>query len=155
MMNNRKYAEGTSVSVERSQAEINKVLAKFGADQLINASSESPPAVLIGFRAQGKLIRFHLPMPVPSEYSGTELQVEKQWAGECRRRWRALVLVLKAKLEAVQSGITTFEQEFYGHILLPGGMTVYEMTHKNVEKSLETGKPPSFGNLLGYSPDKS
>lgn len=149
-----KYAEGTSVSVERSQTEINKILAKFGADQLINASSETPPAILIGFRAKGKLIRFHLPMPTPAEFRGTELQIDKQWGGECRRRWRALVLVLKAKLEAVESGITTFEQEFYGHILMPGGMTIYEMTHKQVDKALESGKPPSFGSLLGYNPEK-
>lgn len=148
------YAEGTSVPVERSQTEINKVLMKFGADQFISASSSSPPAVLMGFRAKGKLIRFHLPMPLPEEYKGTPLQVEKLWNAEIRRRWRALLLVLKAKLEAVGSGITTFEQEFFGHILMPGGMTVYEMAHEDVEKSLKQGKPPSFGNLLGFEPKK-
>lgn len=145
-----KYAEGTSVPVERSQTEINKVLAKFGADQFVNASSASPPAVLLGFRAKGKAIKFYLPLPSPDHFKGTPSQVEKLFAAEVRRRWRALVLVLKAKLEAVQSGITTFEQEFYAHILLPGGMTVYEMSHKEVTKALEHGKPPSFGGLLGF-----
>lgn len=150
-----KYAEGTSVPVERSQAEINKVLTKFGADQLAQASSASPPAVLMGFRVKGRLIRFHLPMPVEKEFKGTPLQIEKLFAGECRRRWRALLLVLKAKLEAVDSGITTFEQEFYAHTVLPGGMTIYESTHKQVNLSLESGKPPSFAGMLGFhEPDK-
>lgn len=146
-----KYAEGTSVPVERSQAEINKVLGKFGADQLAYATSSAPPAVLIGFRAKGRLIRFHLPMPEQKEFHGTPLQIEKLFASENRRRWRALLLVLKAKLEAVDSGITTFEQEFYAHTLLPGGMTVFEMTNKEVTRSLTQGKPPSFGGLLGFS----
>lgn len=150
----RKYAQGTSVSVERSQTEINRVLGKFGADQFINASNDDPPAVLIGFRARKKLVRFHLPMPHPKDFKGTELQVEKQWQAECRRRWRALVLVLKAKLEAVESGITTFEEEFYSHIMMPGGQTIFEMTHAGVEKALASNKSPSFGGLLGFTPDK-
>lgn len=145
-----KYAEGTSVPVERSQAEINKILTRFGADQLAQASSAAPPAVLMGFRAKGRLIRFHLPMPTGKEFKGTPIQIEKLWAGECRRRWRALLLVLKAKLEAVDSGITTFEQEFYAFTVLPTGMTMYEATHQEVSKSLEHGKPPSFGGMLGF-----
>lgn len=150
-----KYAEGTSVPIERSQAEINKILTRFGADQLAQASSASPPAVLMGFRAKERLIRFHIPMPDGKEFKGTPLQIEKLFQAECRRRWRALLLVLKAKLEAVDSGITTFEQEFYAHTVLPGGMTVYEMTHKEVNRSLTQGKPPSFGGMLGFhEPEK-
>jgi hypothetical protein len=150
-----KYAEGTSVPVERSQVEINKVLTKFGADQLAQASSLSPPGVLMGFRVKGRLIRFHLPMPDAKGYRGTPLQIEKEYNAECRRRWRALLLVLKAKLEAVNSGITTFEQEFYAHTVLSTGMTIYESTHKEVNRSLESGKPPSFTNLLSFhDPEK-
>lgn len=149
-----KYAEGTSVPIERSQAEINKVLTKFGADQLAQASSQSPPAVLMGFRVKGRLIRFHLPMPEVKSYRGTPLQIEKEYNAECRRRWRALLLVLKAKLEAVDSGITTFEQEFYAHTVLPNGMTIFESTNKEVTRALEHGKPPSFTGLLGFDPEK-
>jgi hypothetical protein len=149
-----KYAEGTSVPVERSQTEINKILTRFGADQLVQASSAVPPAVLMGFRVKGRLIRFHLPMPEAKSFRGTPLQIENLFAGECRRRWRALLLVLKAKLEAVDSGITTFEQEFYAHTVLPGGMTVFESTNKEVTRSLEHGKPPSFGGMLGFEPEK-
>jgi hypothetical protein len=39
------------------------------------------------------------------------------------QRWRALALVIKAKLEAVAAGITTVEQEFLAHIVLPDGHT--------------------------------
>ena len=42
----------------------------------------------------------------------------------CRQRWRALNLAIKAKLEAVESGIVTFDQEFLAHIVGPSGQTV-------------------------------
>ncbi len=32
--------------------------------------------------------------------------------------------MIKATLEAVESGITTFEEEFLAHIVMPDGMTV-------------------------------
>jgi hypothetical protein len=38
--------------------------------------------------------------------------------------------VIKTKLEAVESGITEFEAEFYAHTVLPGGQTVYEATRE-------------------------
>jgi len=41
--------------------------------------------------------------------------------------------------------------EFYACILLPGGMTVYEMSHKDIDRALQQGKPPSFGGLLGFN----
>lgn len=37
---------------------------------------------------------------------------------EHRRRWRALLLGIKAKLEYVQSGIATFDEEFLAHIVI-------------------------------------
>ena len=45
---------------------------------------------------------------------------------EVRRRWRALLLVIKAKLEAVESGISTMDSEFLAFVVLPSGMTFGE-----------------------------
>ena len=45
-------------------------------------------------------------------------------AEEVRRRWRALLLVIKAKLESVESGIETFEEAFASQIVLANGQTV-------------------------------
>ncbi len=45
--------------------------------------------------------------------------------GEAKpRRWRALVLVVKAKLEAVASGISTLESEFLANIVMGNGQTI-------------------------------
>ena len=43
------------------------------------------------------------------------------WEQVCRQRWRALLLIIRAKLEAVASGITTLENEFLANIVLPDG----------------------------------
>ena len=43
-----------------------------------------------------------------------------------RERWRALLLCIKAKLEAVASDIESFEMAFLAHIVLPDGRTVGE-----------------------------
>jgi hypothetical protein len=48
----------------------------------------------------------------------TETQAQRAWEQAVRQRWRALVLVIKAKLEAVESGITSFEDEFLAHTVL-------------------------------------
>ncbi len=53
-------------------------------------------------------------------------------------RW--LALVIKAKLEAVESGITMFEEEFLAHIVLPDGKTAGEHVIPAIESSYQTGK---------------
>ena len=64
------------------------------------------------------------------------------WA--CRQTWRALALVVKAKLEAVDAGITVFEEEFLAHIVLPDGRTVGQFTLPQVESAYLTGKMPKL-----------
>lgn len=59
-----------------------------------------------------------------------------------RQKWRALALVIKAKLEAVESGITVFDDEFMAHIALPDGQTVGQFMRPQIVKAYETGSMP-------------
>jgi len=56
-----KFAEDTKVPVERSRAEIEQLLVRYGADQF--ASGWGPESAKIMFRAKGRHIRFTLPLP--------------------------------------------------------------------------------------------
>jgi hypothetical protein len=47
-------------------------------------------------------------------------------AAEEKRLWRSLLMTIKAKLEVVQSGISSFEFEFLPYTLLPSGQTFAE-----------------------------
>lgn len=148
-----RYAQNTYVAVEKSEAEIKGMLIRYGADQFVSGWAGNKAA--IGFDAMGRKIRFELPLPdkdderlykTPTGRSRRRSEEEKYkiWEQACRQRWRALALVVKAKLEAVECGITTFEEEFYAHIVMPGGKTLYQMTKGNVEIAYKTGKIPSL-----------
>lgn len=143
------YAENTSVPVERSKAEIEGMLTRYGADQFVSGWSERQARVQ--FRAVGRYVRFTIDMPDPAEERFTkdprcswrkraEEPARKAYEQEVRRLWRALCLVVKAKLEAVSSGIATFEDEFMANIVMPDGKTVSEHARPMIEAAYKSGK---------------
>jgi hypothetical protein len=137
-----KYAEGTEVPTERSKAEIEKTLTRFGADQFGYGSKED--GAVIVFRAHGRHIRFLLPLPGPKE----QFRVKDGRERETRRRWRSLAMCIKAKLESVATGIETFEESFMAHVVLPNGMTLAEHARPLIEQAYSDGRMPpllSFG----------
>lgn len=127
-----RFAANTDVSVERSRAEIERLIIRYGATS--TAFVNAPGRAMIMFEAEKRRVVFELPLPDISEerFGQTPTGRVKRnpesrmqgWEQACRQRWRALALVIKAKLEAVESGITTFEEEFLAHIVMPDGMTV-------------------------------
>lgn len=139
-----KYAEGTQVPIERSKAEVEKILVRFGADQF--ASGWMDKRAVISFRMNDRHIKISMPL-LPSDKSMTASSQETA-ARENRRCWRSMVLYVKAKLESVQSGIVSFETAFMAHVVLPGGATVGEAIIPQIENAYKTGKMPP---LLGYS----
>lgn len=151
------YAADTSVSVEKSRAEIESTLTRYGATRFAYMIGDSE--AVIGFQANGKFVKFTLPLPnrnapefrtriytrMGAFVKKVELQPEesrKAWEQACRSRWRSLALCVKAKLEAVASGITTFEAEFLAHIVVPGGGTLGERIIPQLEDMQRNGRMP-------------
>lgn len=144
------YAENTSVSSEKSRAEIEHTLVRYGADQFMYGWNEH--GAVIQFRATGRFVKFVLPMPSKDEQrftvtpggrrSRSNEQALRAWEQETRRRWRALALAVKAKLEVVASGIATFEDEFMANIVLPGGETVGEWMAPQIAEAYTSGEMP-------------
>ena len=54
----------------------------------------------------------------------------------------ALLLIIRAKLEAVESGITTLESEFLANLVLPDGGTVGDWLAPQIDEAYATGKMP-------------
>lgn len=156
-----RYASQTTVSVEKSRAEIERILARYGADQFAYGRDDSRGIASIQFRAHDRHVRFVLTLPKPDERQFKQSKrgwrspdvARKHWEQACRQRWRALVLCVKAKLEAVESGISTFEDEFMAHILLPGGQTVGQVMRPQIERAYLTNEPPPGIAGLLPSPD--
>lgn len=143
-----RYAEGTSVTPDRSRAEIERTLTRYGCQGFMYGWEQDSRA-MIAFRAHDKTVRFLLPMPdpdadefrlTPTGQARSDAQAEKLYEGAIRQRWRALALAIKAKLEAVESGIVTFEDEFLAHFMLPEGDTVGERLAGDLTR-LEGGLP--------------
>lgn len=142
------YAKGTKVSPENSRAELEKVLRRYGADAFSYGVEDS--RAIVAFRASGRHVKFELSYPPLSEFrwtrTTTRTPVQQRVAREQRIRelWRALVLVVKARLESVESGIESFEQAFLPYIQLPDGQTAGEFLLPQVELAYELGEMPSL-----------
>lgn len=144
-----RYAAETSVSQDRSRAEIEATLKRYGATSFMYASE--PTAAMIGFRIKDRMVKFVLPMPDPkarefthhSRGQRTPDAALKAWEQAGRQRWRALALVIKAKLEAVAAGITTIEDEFLAHTVLPDGSTVGQFMKPQLAIAYEQGSMPT------------
>jgi hypothetical protein len=145
------YAENTAVPVERSRAEIEKLLKKHKCTQFMVGVDHETHSAMVQFRANNRIVRFVVKMPDPKDKaysrdrngwqlspSGIEKKVEQ---GE-RQRWRALLLVIKAKLESVENQIATFEEEFLAHIVMPNDRTVADLVMPLIERAYESGSMP-------------
>lgn len=135
------YANQTSVSVEKSRAEIETVLAKYGADHFAYATQ--PCFARIGFAIEDPqskarlMVKMTLPLPAKNERRFTHTadkglprrsdQILQSWEQACRSSWRALLLVIKAKLEACAAGISTVEREFMADVVTGDGRTIGEI----------------------------
>ena len=118
--------------------------------------------VSIAFRIRGKLVRFDLPLPDKKDSliattirrgyrcNRSAAQIEEAYKQAIRQRWRALVLCIKAKLEAVECKITTFEEEFMANIVMADGTTIGEHILPRLDDICATGNMPRL--LMG--PDK-
>lgn len=135
------YAATTTVPVERSKAEIEKTLLKYGASGY-GSMSEGHRACII-FGLEDRRIKIILQTASPNSF-----QTQKKYEQAQRSLWRCALLVIKGKLESIESGIETVEEAFMPHILLPDGKTVGQVMAPQLEHSYSTGKMPP---LLGYS----
>lgn len=142
-----RYAENTSVDSAASRAEIERTLTRYGATSFSYGWEEGRAA--IAFTAKGRQVRFILPMPdrdarqfTHTRERGTPRKPEaaaREYEQAVKQRWRALALVVKAKLEAVEAGIVTFEEEFLAHMVLPNGRSVYAEVAPAVEDAYRSG----------------
>lgn len=127
----RRFAEDTSVPVGRSQDEVKDRLRRAGADRIAVYEDERSSAV--AFTVQGRMYRITVP-------TTAEARDPRQ---DARRAWRLLLLLLKAKLEAVREGATTIEREFLADMLLPDGSTVYERAREELAIAYDGGSMPN------------
>lgn len=147
-----RYAERTEVTSDRSRAEIERILRRYGATAFAYGWTDTDATVM--FEMANRRVRFRLPLPnrldrIFTHTPGKGMRrsdeaAEREWEQAQRQRWRALALVIKAKLEAVDAGITTVEQEFLAHIVLPDSSTVGEWAAPQLAAAYASSLMPSL-----------
>lgn len=154
-----RYAANTEVSASASKAEIERIVERYGATGFMSGWAGNQ--AVIAFAMSDRQVRFILSLPDRKadeftsymrgrvRYQREETASTKLWEQACRQRWRALALVIKAKLEAVESNISTFEDEFMASIVMPNGRTVSEEVRPLIAKAYDSGTMPAL--LPDYS----
>lgn len=148
MTRRRRYAENTSVSVEKSEAEIRGLLRRYGAEAYGQMEANGLAQIVFQLRERRIVFRVRLPERNEKRFlrshgdqrARTPESAYAAWEQGCRQKWRALALCIKAKLEAVDAGIETFDQAFLAHVMLPDGRTVGDWAAEALPGALE-GRP--------------
>ncbi len=130
------YAQRTEVPVTKTRAEIERLLENAKAKQYGTAVDYDELKARVQFRLQDRVVRFTVQLPDPTKLGPTRFQSAE------RQRWRALLLVLKAKLESVESGIETFDSAFLAQIVMPNDSTVADILKPHIISAYKSGKMP-------------
>jgi len=148
------YADNTKVPTSKSIQDIEKIILRFGADGFMygwQKDERDNHIAAISFRYENRQIRFHLPigkaedhLMTPRMHRRTERQAEEFFHKDVNRRWRSLLLIIKAKLVAIQDGITTFDNEFLAFMVLPNGRTAGDWLVPQLDEAMEQGIMPEL-----------
>lgn len=140
------YAAGTNVPVEKSVAEIVIAIRREGGKDI--AQLDRDESYVIAFTMHERQVRFVVqfkPLTDPKfakDGRGSMRDATSRrnhWEQHRRQRMRALLLVIKAKLESVESQVETFEQAFLANVVTADGATVYEALHPQIAKQYDGG----------------
>lgn len=144
------YARGTTVPVEKTESEIKALLKSAGATKTM--SYEDDEFHVVAFEIQFIAYQIRLPKPDPADQrfsyiacgrgrtAANAAQREQKIKQEIARRMRALGALIKARVVAVDEGITTIERAFVGDIVV-GGQTMADYVLPQVHKAIEAGQP--------------
>jgi hypothetical protein len=120
-----RYAARTTVTPAKSRSEIEGVIRRYGATGF--NSGWQGETVRVEFLCKDRHIRF-----VMKEPQGEQAK---------RQKWRALLLLVKAKLEAVDAKIVTFEEAFLSDIVMADGKTVWERVREPIALEYQNRQP--------------
>jgi len=133
-----KFAAGTSVPVERSKGQIEKLLMDYGASHF--SYTVGPRAAAVSFQVGTRVIKLRIGLPDPEEFrldgrgrERTSNQIQALVEQATRQSWRILRLVIQAKLEAVATGISTLDEEFLAWVVAANGETVGDILAAQLE----------------------
>jgi hypothetical protein len=141
------YAKDTVVPVSKTRAEIEQILDRARAKQYGTAVDYDKLEARVDFKLSDRHIRFVITLPDRKKLGPGRFERAE------RQRWRALLLVLKAKLEAVESSIETFDSAFLAQIVMPNNRTVVDLMTPLIEGAYKHGRMPKQLEAINPEPE--
>lgn len=147
----KEYAAKTDVPVEKTRAEIVRLLRAHGATKVAPLSDYEARREILMFELANRRIRFTLRFPDPASdevayvkpgYRRAKGDIPNYLAQVERTKWRKLLLLLKAKLESVRDGTVTLEDEFLAQTVLSNNQTVGEWARAQIDRAMIEGRMP-------------
>jgi hypothetical protein len=126
------FGNQSKISPRETRDQIEAVLERYGADGFQYAVDRRAHRAAIAFRVDRRVVRLTVQLPDPdgpeftTKSGGKRVQAKQSYDRIVRQRWRALLLIVRAKLEAILCGVTTFDDEFLANIVMAGGRTLGE-----------------------------
>jgi hypothetical protein len=141
------FAKGTRVSVEKSRAALDTLLKKHGATARLVGVDDEHNRAMVGFAMKGARFRLHIPLPVLAGHGKPGEPTVKTRAAipqAERERWRLVLLLVKAKLEAIALGLSTANREFLADMIVDqDDRTLEEVLNQGgMSRLLLTAGPP-------------
>jgi hypothetical protein len=135
----RAYAEKTKVTVEKSRIELDALLGKNGAKQRGIAVDEAVNRAIVMFTLNDRRYKLEIPLPFPPTGNAATVRLLRRHAQESRSRWRAMVMLLRAKFESIRLDISTPEDEFLSALVLPNGETAGQAVGQYMTQLIKAG----------------
>lgn len=145
-MSSTRYAENTRVAASKTVNDILATLVKSGIDEFAQMNTHTGTTIL--FKFDGVNYKVQLPYPDPNDISITHTPQGRLrnksdqnafFQKELDRRMRAFLLVIKAKLVAVEEGIVSFESEFLSYAIMSDGKTMLDHATPALEQVKSQG----------------
>ena len=141
------YASQTRIPISKSKTDIEVLLTKHGATGFAYATKSD--RALVAFNMAGRRVQIMLVMPLIDDFARTprngkraQAAQESAWEQACQQSWRGLLLIIRANLEPVESGITTLESESLANLVLPDGGTVGDWLAPQIAEAYGTRRMP-------------
>jgi hypothetical protein len=136
----RRFAEGTTVDAAKSRQAIDNLLSQYGCGQRAIAHDDASMRAIVTFRFKDRFLKLEVKLKPPPRKDPKQFE---------REAWRRMLLLLKAKFEAIAEGSSTFEGEFLAAVMLPDGRTVADEVRGAIEQAYTTGQVSRLLPALG------
>ena len=149
----RTYAEDTRVPVSKTRVEIEDLLRKHGVED--TATRWLKDHGIVAFQHAGRVFRFQVALPALESFAVIETdkpswqwktrtpeQQRAVWEQACRTKWRSILLIIKARLVAIEAGAETWESAFLFHVVGPNGELLGPSIVEKLERAYGAGGAP-------------